>query len=1525
MATETSEFESKPSGLRIKIFSGKEHEWPEWKAKFEAVMRSKKLLKHLSSTPPDADLDDSDYLSTLFVEGGKSLKQWLEDDEALFYELIIHTTGKACKLVQQFEEKTQGKRAWDMLKQKYEGTGTLEAMELLEELMTCTMVDPSKDPDLFFIKIERLQRRLKDRGEEYSDNMLRDLLLVKLPRDKYQGLISTIGGEGKRPTYEVTKERIRSHWRTFIREGRSSMDEDDEEESDKALMSKAGAGEGDKQKIKCFKCKRFGHKSFECPQQRNNDGGGGRGNRGGGGRGHFGARGKGGPRGGRGFGGGRHNNNNQRGDWKYKPQQQQGGEGGPKCYGCQGFGHKIQECPTNKKKQEQRDGEDPKANTVHQEEEEIALIAKVDPKMTASGINRRETWIVDSGATTHMVNSKESLSSIVWSKGRVIVAGGRVLESVGTGTVRAMVKTRDGRTVPVSLKDALIVPELKKNLLSVKKIVANGGKVLFSPSNAVIVTQKGTEISLKQVGNLYELECGERRYYPSSGGEAGATRREQQALVVMSDQEQLWHMRLGHRNMRDVKRLAGMDVGIPASFKGNKEGSCDICEVGKHTHASFPAKGKDGKQTSEPMELVHVDVFGPIDTLSVRGFKYAVLFTDDYSKWRSIYFMKSKAETLEKLRQYLDDVAGLLGGRKVKRLHSDNGGEFISRAFKRYCKRRGILHTYTGPRAPQQNGVAERSNRTVVEMARCLRLESGLDKEFWAEACKTSVYVLNRVPSAVLDGQTPHFKLFGKQAKLDHLRVFGCRAYAQIYPNERTKMDPKAWRGIMIGYDEHNNRCYRIYDPVRKVIRKTVHVTFEESVFPAKKEKKNGLNDEEIRKPAAEAEGNEDVGDQEFVELEYHGVEQKPMEDNNKDGNPKRVHFNLLPARSNLMPRRDAVVEEENERAEIDEQDTNSDAGTNNGSDGGAEETPATEVRAVANENPYAREYSSNNRGEGARDWRCQEEDCDIRGIHRAHLGVHHAYQSAEEILGDPMSHKEAMQSKNSERWKQAEDEEYQAHLDNGTWELVVRLPEMHVIGSRWVFKTKLDENGKIVKFKARGVAQGYSQKEGIDFEKVYAPTAKQTTIRTVLSVSAWKDWELENMDVNVAFLNAEVEEEIYMRQLEGYEVYGPNGEEMVCRLKKSIYGLKQASRNWNQTIDKWMKDYGFKASEADPCLYVKHEEQEVIVVIIWVDDLIIAGSCKRIIQDFKAAISKGFSMKDLGALKWILGVEIKRDRSRRRIEMTQTVYINQMLERFGMAECKPVGAPAEGVLSRITAEDGGRPDKLYMSIVGSLLYASIITRPDITYAVQALGRHMQASGNEHMIAAKRVLRYLQGTKDLGLIYDAGEAGSDNGMEQQPCVFGFSDADWGGDLDTRRSTTGYLFMIQETGGVVSWGSKLQPTVALSSAEAEYMAACAAVQEAVHLRLLMSDLGFEQKEPTVIYEDNQGCIALSDNPIHHRRTKHIDIKYHFIRERVASKEIELKYVPTEYQLADLLTKGLAKPRVVALRNSILGYD
>ena len=247
------------------------------------------------------------------------------------------------------------------------------------------------------------------------------------------------------------------------------------------------------------------------------------------------------------------------------------------------------------------------------------------------------------------------------------------------------------------------------------------------------------------------------------------------------------------------------------------------------------------------------------------------------------------------------------------------------------------------------------------------------------------------------------------------------------------------------------------------------------------------------------------------------------------------------------------------------------------------------------------------------------------------------------------------------------------------------------------------------------------------------------------------------------------------------------------------------------------------------------------------------------------------------------------------------------------MIDCKPVGTPAEGHLSR-QSELG--PDKKYMSLVGSLLYAAVVTRPDIAFAVQALGRHMQSSSEEHYNAGKRILRYLQGTKDLGLKYSASEASGG------AVIVGYADADYASDRDTRRAVTAYPFMLG--GAAVSWASKLQPTVALSSTEAEYMAASSAAQEAVHLRLLMGTLGFDQEGPTTILEDNQGCIAMSANPISHKRTKHIDVRYHFVRERVATGAIKLDFVETKKQLADILTKPLLKARVERIRNRLLGY-
>jgi hypothetical protein len=523
-------------------------------------------------------------------------------------------------------------------------------------------------------------------------------------------------------------------------------------------------------------------------------------------------------------------------------------------------------------------------------------------------------------------------------------------------------------------------------------------------------------------------------------------------------------------------------------------------------------------------------------------------------------------------------------------------------------------------------------------------------------------------------------------------------------------------------------------------------------------------------------------------------------------------------------------------------------------------------------------------------------------------------FLSAESLLSDdPTTYKEAMGSPHAEEWCGSVKKEWESQLANNTFTIIPKPRGKNIMRVKWVFKTKRNERNEIVRYKARLCGKGFSQKEGQDYFDVFAPVARVTTIRSLLALAAVNDWELDNMDVVTAFLQSEVEEEIYIELPEGYKERGPNGEEMVGKLNKSLYGIKQAARNWNKAIHEWFISNGFKASDADPCLYVRHgSDGSILAVILYVDDLIIAGSSRAVVDAFKRDISSRFEMQDLGALKYVLGMEVKRDRANKTLEINQTAYVDRVLARFGMSNCSPVATPATGILQSVPRDEAG-PDPEYMAMVGCLVYLSTMTRPDMAFAVQALGKHMAATGPEHVKAAKRALRYVKGTRELGLRF--------GGEKDFPTeIIGRADSDWGADVDTRRSITGYVFTVG--GGVISYNSKRQPTVALSSTEAEYMAACNATQEAMHLRVLLRDLGFEQNGPTIIMEDNQGCIALSENPINHRRTKHIDVRYHYTRERVEAGAVKLVYVPTEWQLADLLTKPLEAPRLAKLRKLLM---
>ena len=385
------------------------------------------------------------------------------------------------------------------------------------------------------------------------------------------------------------------------------------------------------------------------------------------------------------------------------------------------------------------------------------------------------------------------------------------------------------------------------------------------------------------------------------------------------------------------------------------------------------------------------------------------------------------------------------------------------------------------------------------------------------------------------------------------------------------------------------------------------------------------------------------------------------------------------------------------------------------------------------------------------------------------------------------------------------------------------------------------------------------------------------------------------------------------MSQPDGY--VQPGKEHLVCRLKKSLYGLKQSPRCWYQEFEKYMKSLGFIQTSADPCVFIR-TGNNLAILAVYVDDLILMTKSLEDMDELKSKLSIQFRMKDMGSLHYCLGISVVQDEDKKCIWLHQKQYILSMLQKFGMNEAKPVSTPADNNV-RLQKDDGiSKPvDPVrYQSLVGSLLYAAIATRPDISQAVGAVSKYCAKPNEQHLTAVKRIIRYLKGTVDIAIRYH---------QTDDELLIGYADADFANDVDDRHSTSGTLFLM--VNGPVSWLSKKQPVVALSTAEAEYIALSSATQEAIWFRKLLGQLSeVTEYQPIILKEDNQGAITMAQNHVPHGRTKHIDVKYHFVHEAIQQRLIELKYCPTDNMIADLLTKPLLKGQFEKLRFA-MGMD
>jgi Reverse transcriptase (RNA-dependent DNA polymerase) len=507
------------------------------------------------------------------------------------------------------------------------------------------------------------------------------------------------------------------------------------------------------------------------------------------------------------------------------------------------------------------------------------------------------------------------------------------------------------------------------------------------------------------------------------------------------------------------------------------------------------------------------------------------------------------------------------------------------------------------------------------------------------------------------------------------------------------------------------------------------------------------------------------------------------------------------------------------------------------------------------------------------------------------------------EKVPEPNNFEEAKQDQN---WISAMNDELNALKRNQTWDLV-RLPNgKRTVGCRWIYKIKYKSDGTLERYKARLVAKGYTQTYGIDYSETFAPVAKMNTIRTLMSVATNCDWPLFQMDVRNAFLQGDLEEEVYMDLPPGLSVLKENG--LVCKLKKAIYGLKQSPRAWYGKLSSTLVKIGYKKCEADSSVFIKRSQKGIIVILIYVDDLVITGSDLSGIEDLKHHLNREFDIKDLGNLKYFLGIEIAR--SNKGLFLSQRKYALDLLKETGKLGAKPASIPMNFSQKNTTNNESLEDVGMFQRLVGKLIYLTM-TRPDISYAVSYVSQFMQKPMKGHFELVSQILRYLKSAPGRGIFMQ--KHGYVN-------IIGYTDADWAGCPHDRKSTSGFCMFVG--GNAVTWRSKKQAVVARSSAEAEYRAMAAATSEIIWLRLLLKELGHNVDDnPTILYCDNQAAMHIATNPVFHERTKHIDVDCHFVREKILNKVIKTAYIRSTDQIADIFTKPLAKGIFEVLKSKL----
>ena len=1070
-------------------------------------------------------------------------------------------------------------------------------------------------------------------------------------------------------------------------------------------------------------------------------------------------------------------------------------------------------------------------------------------------------WIVDSGATDH----------ITWSYNLLIDAVKSTREpKLNLPTGDTSVISHSGKVKlenNLMLKNVLYVPTFKHNLLSVQKLIKDTGcKINFYETYCMIVNGEGTRVIAvgKAVNGLYYL-VNEDMNKVVNGVKKGNTeaeipvceeRRRLSASckvnlpntisgVPQNSSTTLWHQRLGHAPLAKLSHIEGLK-----EFDRHSHDVCITCPLAKFTKLPYTLSES---RAAGIFDMIHIDIWGPYRVSTRHNHRFFLTMVDDHSRVSWVHLLKYKSDAYSAIERFVN-MARNQFQKEVKIIRSDNALEFEDKHCRSFFDKLGIIHQTSCVDRPQQNGRAERKHRNILEMARALRFQSGLPLQYWGESVLTAVHIINRIPIPLLQHKSPYEVMFQTKPKYHYLRTFGCLAMASNPSRKHDKFLERGVPCIFLGYPQ-TQKGYKLLNLTNNTMFVSRDVKCYENIYPYKV-----LNLTTMTPDSHQTTTPITITPSSEYDSESYETPQ------NTTTEPIHTPEPLLPDQPQLPPE------------------------------------PVIRRSSRTHRTPHWHEdYHTSN-------LTIKESPNHIHNVGNTQVSPQFScFMSQVETQHEPRYFREAIKEA---KWVQAMNEELDALEHNKTWEITTLPPGKVAIGCKWLYKTKYNADGSVERYKSRLVVMGNRQKFGVDYEQTFAHVAKMATVRSLLAVASIKGWFVHQMDVKNAFLHGELQERVFMKLPPGYTGYGSRlqvqsqGEYVsntikspsVCRLLKSLYGLKQAPRQWFAKLSSALKSNSFIQSKSDYSLFTKQETDKFTTILVYVDDLVIAGNHMEGITQAKEFLSSHFHMKDMGELRYFLGIEV--DRMKGGIFLSQKKYVLDLLQEYGLQRCRTLRLPMDTHL-KLTSDVGDtlpHPEE-YHKLVGKLIYLTL-TRPDIAYTVHVLSKFMHNPTSVHLQAGKRVLRYLAGAPGQGILL---------ANHSQAKLSAYCDSDWAGCPSTRRSTTGFCILLG--GSPISWKSKRQSVVARSTAEAEYRSIAMTVCEVMWLKHLLKDLGVKNMGSTPLHCDNQAALAIASNPVHHEKTKHVDIDCHFIRDTTTAGIITPAYIPSQHQLADVFTKVL----------------